>query len=103
MRAIALLSLVLALLLTGVPCAAAQNKKSENVTAVLLGGPDVGRRAPDFSLPWATKSGISPIEAPYQLASDGARSSSWHSIPGTLPTDAPLKCEPLPNSMTVCL
>jgi thioredoxin-dependent peroxiredoxin len=70
MRVIAILSLVVALLNTGVPVASAQNKKSENVTAVLVGGPDVGRRAPDFSLPWATKSGISPIEAPYQLASD---------------------------------
>jgi thioredoxin-dependent peroxiredoxin len=37
---------------------------------VVLGGPDVGRRAPDFSLPWANKDGIGPVEAPYQLASD---------------------------------
>lgn len=70
MRVLALPSLILALLITGVPMAWAQNKKPENVTVVLLGGPDVGRRAPDFSLPWASKSGISPIEAPYQLASD---------------------------------
>jgi peroxiredoxin Q/BCP len=70
MRALALLSLLVALLFTGVPFASAQNKKSGNVTAVLLGGPDVGRRAPDFSLPWASKAGVSPIEAPYQLASD---------------------------------
>jgi peroxiredoxin Q/BCP len=66
----ALLSLLVALLITGVPVASAQNKKPENVTAVLLGGPDVGRRAPDFSLPWATKDGPGPIEAPYQLAGD---------------------------------
>src|SRR3954466_14815587 len=70
MRLIALLCLLLAYLATGMPSAAAQNKKSGNVTAVLLGGPDVGRRAPDFSLPWASKSSVSPIEAPYQLASD---------------------------------
>jgi thioredoxin-dependent peroxiredoxin len=70
MRVIAILSLVVALLNNGVPEASAQNKKPENVTAVLVGGPDVGRRAPDFSLPWASKGGISPIEAPYQLASD---------------------------------
>lgn len=70
MRYFPLLSLLVALLVTVVPVASAQNKKSENVTAVLLGGPDVGRRAPDFSLPWATKDGIGPIEAPYQLAGD---------------------------------
>jgi thioredoxin-dependent peroxiredoxin len=70
MRHFALLTLLVALLTTGVPVASAQNKKPENVTAVLLGGPDVGRRAPDFSLPWASKDGIGPIEAPYQLAGD---------------------------------
>jgi peroxiredoxin Q/BCP len=70
MRLFALLSLLAALQITGMPVASAQNKKPENVTAVLLGGPDVGRRAPDFSLPWATKDGVGPIEAPYQLAGD---------------------------------
>jgi len=70
MRLFASLSLLLVVLTSGIPIAAAQNKKAENVTAVLLGGPDVGRRAPDFSLPWANKDGIGPIEAPYQLASD---------------------------------
>jgi peroxiredoxin Q/BCP len=70
MRHFALLTLLVALLTAGVPVVSAQNKKPENVTAVLLGGPDVGRRAPDFSLPWATKDGIGPIEAPYQLAGD---------------------------------
>src|SRR5829696_7085165 len=70
MRHIPLLSLLAVLITTSVPLASAQSKKPENVTAVLLGGPDVGRRAPDFSLPWATRDGIGPIEAPYQLASD---------------------------------
>ena len=70
MHHFALLSLLVALLITGVPAVSAQEKKTENVTAVLLGGPDVGRRAPDFSLPWATKDGVGPIEAPYQLAGD---------------------------------
>jgi peroxiredoxin Q/BCP len=70
MRYYALLA-VLAALTVNVPSALAQTKtKTEKVKAVLLGGPDVGRRAPDFSLPWATKDGIGPIEAPYQLASD---------------------------------
>jgi thioredoxin-dependent peroxiredoxin len=70
MRLFAILSLLVALVVTVVPVASAQDKKSENVTAVLLGGPEAGRRAPDFSLPWATKDGVGPIEAPYQLAGD---------------------------------
>jgi thioredoxin-dependent peroxiredoxin len=70
MRLLPLLSLLVALVVTVVPVASAQDKKSENVTAVLLGGPEAGRRAPDFSLPWATKDGVGPIEAPYQLAGD---------------------------------
>ena len=70
MRLFALLSLLVALVVMVVPVASAQDKKSENVTAVLLGGPEAGRRAPDFSLPWATKDGVGPIEAPYQLAGD---------------------------------
>jgi peroxiredoxin Q/BCP len=70
MRVFSLLSLFAVLSMATVPTAAAQNKKPENVTVVLLGGPDVGRRAPDFSLPWANKDGIGPIEAPYQLAGD---------------------------------
>jgi thioredoxin-dependent peroxiredoxin len=70
MRYSALMGLLAALALS-VPAASAQSTvKSEKVKAVLLGGPDIGRRAPDFSLPWATKDGIGPIESPYQLASD---------------------------------
>jgi peroxiredoxin Q/BCP len=65
------LAAMLAAVLVNVPSASAQTKtKTEHVKAVLLGGPDIGRRAPDFSLPWASKDGIGPIEAPYQLASD---------------------------------
>jgi peroxiredoxin Q/BCP len=48
--------------------AAAQ--KDSTVKVVLMSGPEVGRRAPDFSLPWANKDGVGPVEAPYQLASD---------------------------------
>jgi peroxiredoxin Q/BCP len=70
MRLFTLLFLLVALVVMVVPVASAQDKKSENVTAVLLGGPEAGRRAPDFSLPWATKDGVGPIEAPYQLAGD---------------------------------
>jgi peroxiredoxin Q/BCP len=55
-------------LVTGAPVVVAQNE-SRPIT-VISGGPDVGRRAPDFSLPWANKDGVGPVEAPYQLASD---------------------------------
>ena len=69
MRYVALAAMLASL--ANAPSASAQVKpKPEHVKAVLLGGPDVGRRAPDFSLPWAGKDGIGPIEAPYQLASD---------------------------------
>ncbi len=52
-----------------VPAAAAQNQPG-TVKAVLQTGPDVGQRAPDFSLPWAGRDGVGPVESPYQLASD---------------------------------
>ena len=39
-------------------------------TAVLRGGPEVGRTAPDFTLPWASRDGVGPAEAPYQLWRD---------------------------------
>jgi thioredoxin-dependent peroxiredoxin len=58
-----------ALLLFGVPLASAQTEGGK-VKVMLQGGPDVGHRAPDFSLPWASKDGVGPIESPYQLASD---------------------------------
>jgi len=52
-----------------VPAARAQNQAG-TVKAVLQSGPDVGHRAPDFSLPWANRDGVGPVESPYQLASD---------------------------------
>ncbi|MEO7136840.1 MAG: peroxiredoxin [Gemmatimonadales bacterium] len=61
------------LMFTGVPLASAQKDTAQKVTVVLLGGPDVGKRAPDFSLPWANREGVGPIESPYQLASDRGR------------------------------
>jgi thioredoxin-dependent peroxiredoxin len=39
-------------------------------TAVLVSGPDVGRMAPDFTLPWANKDGLGPADMPYQLWRD---------------------------------
>lgn len=61
------LKVAIAALVAGAPVVVAQNE-SKPITVV--GGPDVGRRAPDFSLPWANKDGVGPVEAPYQLASD---------------------------------
>jgi peroxiredoxin Q/BCP len=65
------LFLTVAVLCFGVPAASAQ--KDSSVKAVLVGGPEVGRRAPDFSLPWASRDGVGPVESPYQLASDRGR------------------------------
>jgi len=39
-------------------------------TAVMVSGPDVGRRAPPFQLPWANKDGIGPADQPYDLGLD---------------------------------
>ena len=59
------------LMFSSVPGASAQRDSA--VKAVLVGGPDVGKRAPDFSLPWASREGVGPVESPYQLASDRGR------------------------------
>ncbi|HEY3011693.1 MAG TPA: peroxiredoxin [Gemmatimonadales bacterium] len=69
MRASKISLALAALLILGAPVASAQDGKGQ-VRAVLRGGPDVGQRAPDFSLPWATRDGVGPVESPYQLASD---------------------------------
>jgi thioredoxin-dependent peroxiredoxin len=71
MMRFAYLTLALAALLStaGAPSAAAQNEAGK-IKVRLQGGPDVGQRAPDFSLPWANRDGIGPVESPYQLASD---------------------------------
>ena len=58
------------LMFTGLPLALAQKDTGQKVSVVLVGGPDVGKRAPDFSLPWANRDGVGPVESPYQLASD---------------------------------
>jgi peroxiredoxin Q/BCP len=39
-------------------------------TAVLVSGPDVGRHAPSFRLPWANKDGVGPADQPYDLSLD---------------------------------
>ena len=55
--------------LAAVPVVTAQDSPGK-VKVILRGGPDVGQRAPDFSLPWANRDGVGPVESPYQLASD---------------------------------
>ncbi len=39
-------------------------------TAVVVGGPREGSRAPEFSLPWANKEAVGPADAPYDLWRD---------------------------------
>jgi len=39
-------------------------------TAVMVSGPDVGRRAPNFRLPWANKDGVGSKDQPYELSLD---------------------------------
>jgi peroxiredoxin Q/BCP len=70
MRVLVLGFTSLILMFTGLPVASAQKDTAQKVKVVLMGGPEVGKRAPDFSLPWANREGIGPIESPYQLASD---------------------------------
>ena len=70
MRAYQLPLTLIALFFSAIPASA---QKDSSVKAVLVGGPEVGRRAPDFSLPWANREGVGPVESPYQLASDRGR------------------------------
>jgi peroxiredoxin Q/BCP len=62
------------LILTAACCLAAMPKLSaqsdRNPTAVLISGPEVGRMAPDFTLPWANKDGPGPADSPYELWRD---------------------------------
>jgi len=48
----------------------AKDSSSGRPTAVMISGPDVGRRAPPFQLPWANKDGIGPADQPYDLSLD---------------------------------
>lgn len=74
LRAVAAAAVVLSL--TAVPRLSAQDTSSSAApskgppTAVLVSGPDVGRRAPAFRLPWASKDGVGPADQPYDLALD---------------------------------
>jgi peroxiredoxin Q/BCP len=58
--------IILAAPLTGLAAQAADRTP----TAVIVGGPREGSRAPEFSLPWATKDVIGEADSPYELWRD---------------------------------
>ena len=71
MRVFALCCIVVSLLTAnGQAQEQAQKPKKGPPTAVLQSGPEVGRKAPDFTLPWANRDGVGPAESPYQLWRD---------------------------------
>jgi peroxiredoxin Q/BCP len=41
-----------------------------SATAVMVGGPREGAKAPEFSLPWANHEAVGPSDAPYELWRD---------------------------------
>src|SRR5437867_5969368 len=63
----AAISLILALSCLFLPPSLSAQAGTGKPTAVLISGPEVGRRAPDFTLPWASKDGLGPADNPYQL------------------------------------
>lgn len=57
-----------AVLLLGAATARAQDAKGPPTpTARIVKGPETGQRAPDFTLPWATRDAIGPEEQPFRL------------------------------------
>ncbi len=67
LRAIAVATIVLSV--TSLPKIQAQDS-ARRPTAVMISGPDVGRRAPAFRLPWAGQEGVGPVDQPYDLTLD---------------------------------
>ena len=61
---------IVVLSVVGAVQALGQQAKQGPPTAVVQGGPQVGRQAPDFTLPWAGRDGVGPAESPYQLWRD---------------------------------
>jgi thioredoxin-dependent peroxiredoxin len=74
-RAITAAAIVLSVIT--VPRLQAQTSSKDSTqgppTAVMVSGPEVGRRAPLFRLPWANKDGIGPAAEPYDLSLDRGR------------------------------
>jgi peroxiredoxin Q/BCP len=67
-RAIPAAALVLSMI--GARPAVAQDSAGAGPTAVMVSGPDGGRRAPTFRLPWANRDGVGPADQPYDLSLD---------------------------------
>jgi peroxiredoxin Q/BCP len=63
---LALAAIVLAAPLTGLSAQSADHTP----TAVIVGGPREGTKAPEFSLPWASKDTIGTADSPYELWRD---------------------------------
>jgi thioredoxin-dependent peroxiredoxin len=61
-----LVALMLAANVTGLAAQAYE----DTPTAVVVGGPDVGAVAPEFSLPWANRDTVGSAESPYELWRD---------------------------------
>jgi thioredoxin-dependent peroxiredoxin len=63
---------LLALPVSALPVSAlaAQSSAAGTPTAVIVGGPREGTRAPEFSLPWANREMIGKASAPYELWRD---------------------------------
>jgi peroxiredoxin Q/BCP len=66
----ATLAAAVVLSVIAVPRLRAQDSAVGRPTAVMISGPDVGRRAPTFRLPWANGEGIGPADQPYDLSLD---------------------------------
>ncbi len=69
MRVRAMSSIVVLSLVGALPARGQQAQKGPP-TAVVSGGPEVGRKAPDFTLAWAGRDGVGPADSPYQLWRD---------------------------------
>ena len=68
LRAIPAAALVLSVI--GALPVRAQDSSAGRPTAVMVSGPDVGRQAPAFRLPWANRDGVGPADQPYDLSLD---------------------------------
>ncbi len=66
-------SMKLSTIVTAAALLLATPAAAQSGAAIMISGPDIGRRAPDFTLPWASKDGVGPIEMPYQLRRDEGR------------------------------
>jgi len=63
---LAIAAVLLVLPLTG----AAAQAADRTVTAIVVGGPREGAKAPEFSLPWATSETVGTPDSPYELWRD---------------------------------